>query len=82
MKEDFDIMNLAQAYWFSTSSTRPSPPTARPRPWRPTARRYLNLARALLNEGHPAGSQAGAQQALDKGVRNPADAKKILSAAK
>jgi tetratricopeptide (TPR) repeat protein len=39
----------------------------------------LNLARVLNNEGRLAEAKQAAQQALDKGVKNPADAKKILA---
>ncbi len=40
----------------------------------------LNLAKVLLNEGRIPEARKAAQQALDKGVKNPADAKKILAA--
>ena len=39
----------------------------------------LNLARVLSNEGHLAEAKQAAQQALDKGLKNPDDAKKILA---
>jgi tetratricopeptide (TPR) repeat protein len=39
----------------------------------------LNLARVLMSEGRLAEAKQAAQQALDKGVKNPADAKKILA---
>ena len=39
----------------------------------------LNLARVLNNEGRLAEAKQAAQQALDKGVKNPGDAKKILA---
>lgn len=38
----------------------------------------LNLAKVLLNEQHTAQARQAAQQALDKGVKNPAEARKIL----
>ncbi len=40
---------------------------------------YLNLAKALSNEGRTAESKQAAQQALDKGVRNPEEARKLLA---
>lgn len=40
----------------------------------------LNLAKVLLNEGRVAEAKRAAQQALDKGLKNPADAKRILAA--
>jgi len=83
LKEDFDTMNsLAQAYWFSGQSDQAIAAYRKAAPLAPNGETYLNLARALLNEGHMAEARQAAQQALDKGVRNPADAKKILSAAK
>ena len=39
----------------------------------------LNLARVLMNEGRMPEAKQAAQQALDKGVKNPADAQKILA---
>ena len=39
----------------------------------------LNLARVLSNEGRLAEAKAAAQQALDKGVKNPGDARKIIA---
>ncbi|MGN6513263.1 MAG: tetratricopeptide repeat protein [Lysobacteraceae bacterium] len=39
----------------------------------------LNLARVLSNEGRLAEARQAAQQALDKGLKDPADAKKILA---
>lgn len=39
----------------------------------------LNLARVLSNEGRLAEAKQAAQQALDKGLKNPDDAKKILA---
>lgn len=39
----------------------------------------LNLARVLMNEGRLPEAKQAAQQALDKGVKNTADAQKILA---
>ena len=39
----------------------------------------LNLAKVLLNEGRIAEAKKAAQQALDKGLKNPAEAKRILA---
>ena len=83
LKEDFDTMNsLAQAYWFSGQADQAIAAYRKAAPLAPDGETYLNLARALLNEGHSAEAGQAAQTALDKGVRNPADAKKILSVAK
>jgi len=40
---------------------------------------YLNLAKVLENSGKKADAKAAAQKALDKGVKKPEDAKRILS---
>ena len=40
----------------------------------------LNLAKVLSNEGRTAEARKAAQQALDKGLKNPAEAKRILAA--
>ncbi len=39
---------------------------------------YLNLARILQDQGKAAEASAAAQSALDKGVKEPADARSIL----
>lgn len=83
LKEDFNTMNsLAQAYWFSDQPEQAIAAYRKAAPLAPDGETYLNLARALLNTGHPAEARQAAQQALDKGVRKPGDAKQILSAAK
>ena len=40
---------------------------------------YLNLAKVLANEGRLPEAKQAAQQALDKGVRTPEDARRILA---
>ena len=40
----------------------------------------LNQAKVLLNEGRIPEAKRAAQQALDKGLKNPADAKRIMAA--
>ena len=40
---------------------------------------YLNLARILFNEDRIPEAKQAAQQALDKGVRNPDEARKLLA---
>ena len=39
----------------------------------------LNLAKVMLNEGRTADAKKAAQQALDKGLKNPEEAKRILA---
>ena len=83
LKEDYDTLNaLAQAYWFAGQSDQAIAAYRKAAPIAPNGEAYLNLARALLNEGHVAEAKQAAQQALDKGVRNPGDAKKILGTGK
>jgi tetratricopeptide (TPR) repeat protein len=83
LKEDYDTLNaLAQAYWFAGQSDQAIAAYRKAAPMAPNGEAYLNLARALLNEGHVAEAKQAAQQALDKGVRNPGDAKKILGTGK
>ena len=40
---------------------------------------YLNLAKVLANEGRLPEAKQAAQQALDKGIRSPDEAKRILA---
>lgn len=83
LKEDYETLNaLAQAYWFSDQADQAIAAYRKAAPLAPNGEVYLNLARALLNEGHAAEAKQAAQQALDKGVRNPGDAKTIIGAAK
>ena len=83
LKEDYDTLNaLAQAYWFSGQSAQAIAAYRKAAPLAPDGEAYLNLARALLNEGQAAEAKQAAQQALDKGVHNPGDAKKIIAAGK
>jgi tetratricopeptide (TPR) repeat protein len=83
LKEDYDTLNaLAQAYWFAGQSDQAIAAFRKAAPLAPNGEAYLNLARALLNEGQMAEARQAAQQALDKGVHNPGDAKKIIAAGK
>jgi tetratricopeptide (TPR) repeat protein len=83
LSEDFQTMNaLAEAYYFSGQSDQAIAAYRKAAPLAPNGETYLNLARALLNEGHLADAKQAAQQALDKGVSRPADAKQIINASK
>lgn len=70
---------LAQAYFFSDQAGPAIEAYRKAAPMAPDGETYLNLAKVLANEGRAAESKQAAQQALDKGVKNPDDAKKLLA---
>jgi tetratricopeptide (TPR) repeat protein len=72
---------LAQAHYFGDDQNVPEAIAAyqKAAPLAPTGETYLNLAKLLLNEGRTAEAKQAAQQALDKGVRSPEDARRILA---
>lgn len=83
LTEDYQTLDaLAQAYWFSGQSDQAIATYRKAAPLAPNGESYLNLARALLNEGRMGEAKKAAQQALDKGVAKPAEAKKIISLSK
>ncbi len=72
---------LAQAYYFSEPS-QVEPAIEAYRKAAPLDERgesYLNLAKVLANEGRLPEAKQAAQQALDKGIRSPDEAKRILA---
>lgn len=70
---------LAQAYYFSDQAGPAIDAYKKAAPLAPDGETYLNLAKVLANEGRAAESKQAAQAALDKGVKNPDDAKKLLA---
>lgn len=83
LAEDFKTLNaLAEALYFSGDAGSAIAAYRKAAPLAPDGETYLNLARALLNEGQVAQAAQAAQLALDKGVQNPGDARKIVSAGK
>lgn len=72
---------LAQAYYFGEPQQIPQAIEAyqKAAPLAPTGETYLNLSKLLANEGRLAEAKQAAQSALDKGVRNPDEAKRILA---
>lgn len=70
---------LAQAYYFSDDAAKSIEAYQKAAPLAPDGETYLNLAKVLANEGRTADSKRAAQQALDKGVKNPEDARKLLA---
>ena len=79
LKPDYQTyLALAQAYYFSD---QPGPAIENFKLAAPLAKdgtTYLNLAKILLGEGRAAEAKQAAQQALDKGLADPKEARKIL----
>lgn len=73
-----DYNALAQAYWFSDQGAQAVEAYKKAAPLAPDGESYLNLARALNNLERTAEAKEAAQQALNKGIKNPQDAKRIL----
>lgn len=71
--------SLAQAYYFSEQYDKAIEAYQQAAPLDDDGSTYLNLAKVLLNEGRGAESKAAAQKALDKGLPNPEEARKLLS---
>jgi tetratricopeptide (TPR) repeat protein len=70
---------LAQAYYFADQAGPAIEAYKKAAPLAPDGETYLNLAKVLANEGRAAESKQAAQAALDKGIKNPDDAKKLLA---
>lgn len=80
LKSDHRTYNaLAQAYYFSDQYDLAIEAYRKAAPLDDDGDTYLNLAKALANEGRDAESKAAAQQALDKGLSNPEEARKLLA---
>ena len=81
LKPDFATYNaLAQAYWFSDQAAQAIEAYKKAAPLAPNGETYLNLARALSNEGRTNEAKEAAKQALAKGVGKPEDANRIIGA--
>lgn len=79
LKPDFQTYNAqAQAYWFSEQPGLAIEAYKKAAPLAPDGETYLNLARALNNEGRAAEAKEAAKQALAKGVKKPEDANRIV----
>jgi tetratricopeptide (TPR) repeat protein len=70
---------LAQAYYFSDQPAQSIEAYRKAAPMAPDGETYLNLARVLWQENKIGEAKQAAQKALDKGVKKPEDAKKILA---
>lgn len=79
LKPDFQTFNSqAQAYWFSEQPGPAIEAYKKAAPLAPDGETYLNLARALNNQGREAEAKEAARQALAKGVKKPEDANRIV----
>ena len=74
-----DYMILAQNAYFTGSDSDAIALYKKAAPMAKDGEAYLNLAKLLRDQGKTAEAKAAAQQALDKGVAKPAEAKEILS---
>lgn len=80
LKPDYQTyVALGQANYFTGQIEPAIAAYAKAAPLAPDGEAYLNLAKMLANEGRAAESRQAAQQALDKGVKNPEDARKLLA---
>jgi hypothetical protein len=82
LKPDYQVyLALAQAYYYSDPQQADKAIEAwqKAAPLSKDGETYLNLARVLHAEGRIPEAKTAAQQALAKGVKNQADAKKIIN---
>ena len=70
---------LGQAYYFSEQVAPAIDAYQKAAPLAENGETYLNLTRILFNEDRIPEAKQAAQQALDKGVRNPDEARKLLA---
>lgn len=79
LKGDHATYNtLAQAYYFSDQPGPAIEAYQKAAPLAPDGETYLNLAKVLWGEGRLPEAKRAAQQALDKGIRSPDEAQRIL----
>ncbi|WP_133000092.1 tetratricopeptide repeat protein [Luteimonas arsenica] len=71
--------SLAQAYYFTDQYDKAIEFYGKAAPLDEDGGTWLNLAKVLANEGRDAESKAAAQKALDKGLPNPEEARKLLA---
>ena len=82
LKPDYQVyLALAQSYYYSEppQTAKAIDAWQKAAPLSKDGETYLNLAKVLWQEGRIPEARQAAQQALAKGVRNPADAKKIVN---
>jgi tetratricopeptide (TPR) repeat protein len=74
-----DYMILGQNAYFTGSDSDAITFYKKAAPMATDGEAYLNMAKILRDQGKTADAKKAAQQALDKGVKKPAEAKEILS---
>jgi uncharacterized protein HemY len=74
-----DYMILGQNAYFKGSDSDAITFYKKAAPMAADGEAYLNMAKILRDQGKTADAKQAAQQALDKGVKKPAEAKEILS---
>jgi hypothetical protein len=80
LKPDYQNYSLlAQAYYFSEQGAQAIEAYRKAAPLASDGEGYLNLAKALWTEGRLPEAKQAAQQALDKGIKNPQEARNILA---
>ena len=80
LKPDYQThLALAQSYYYSDQIPQAIENWQKAAPLSKDGETYLNLARVLWQEGRTAEAKQAAQQALNKGVKKPEDARKIIN---
>jgi tetratricopeptide (TPR) repeat protein len=80
IKPDYQTyVALGQAYYFTDQPSLAIENYQKAAPLAPDGEAYLNLARILWGENRMGEAKQAAQKALDKGVKKPEEAKKILA---
>lgn len=80
LKPDYQTyVALGQAYYFTDQPAEAIENYRKAAPLAPDGETYLNLARILWGEGQLGEAKQAAQKALDKGVKKPEEARKILA---
>jgi tetratricopeptide (TPR) repeat protein len=80
VKPDYQTyLALGQGYYFTDQPALAIENYRKAAPLAPDGETYLNLAKILWSENKLGEAKQAAQQALDKGVKDPQEAKKILA---
>ena len=80
LKPDYQVyLALAQSYYYSEQIPQAIENWQKAAPLSKDGETYLNLARVLWQEDRIAEAKQAAKQALDKGVKKPDDARKIIN---